>query len=379
MGRGVRIAIDARSLSVEPTGVGHFLLAAVNVWSEISQDVQFFLLSHKAISPTAQASLKQRQNVHFVMCAARIAPENGLWWLLWQFPKAAKALGAQYIWGAAGVLPLYIPRKIHSILTVHDLVYRSLPWTMASRTRIAYGLLAGRSIMRADVLWAVSEFTGREIDKFYPRRKNREIICGSGINPLRFEAQLSDDYVSEIARRYAIDARTLLFVGTVEPRKNLRFLLSLMPRLADCGVTLLIVGCRGWGDNGAVDFLNKEDFPRGAVRFCNYVSDAELLALYRSVSFLISTSLMEGFGLPQLEAMSVGCPVIAADNSAVSEVVQGGGVLVRGWDTDEWIGQILQALRERSKIVPLVYDSARVHDMHFPCGKVQRAVDALKG
>jgi glycosyltransferase involved in cell wall biosynthesis len=72
------------------------------------------------------------------------------------------------------------------------------------------------------------------------------------------------------------------------------------------------VGCGGWGDSGVADVVQRGDFPRDAVAFCDYVDEAELRALYRLATVFVSPSLLEGFGLPLLEAMEAGCPVVAA-------------------------------------------------------------------
>lgn len=280
--------------------------------------------------------------------------------------------GALVVWGAAGVLPPVIPRGIKSLLTVHDLVYRVHPETMALRSRIAYGLLGGRAIRQADYIWAVSRFTSSQIDQYYPSRRSRApIICGSGLNPVRSSRAPIPSYVQEIALKYGVNDRTLLFVGTLEPRKNLAFLLSLMPKLANLGVRLVIVGCGGWGKSGLAGIVNAPGFPRDAVRFCSYIPDEELQALYRSVAFFVSAAIMEGFGLPHLEAMAAGCPVIAANNSAVAEVVRGGGRLISGWEPACWVEGIEEALRDRPIIASRTLDNANQHDISAACSRIQ--------
>lgn len=368
----MKIAVDARSLSMQPTGVGYFLLAAVNVWSELAGETEFLLLSHKPIHPQAKCLLRVAENIRFIECPAQVLPNNGLLWYVCYFAAFAKRNGARYFWGAAGMLPPLIPKSVKSLLTVHDLVYRTHPETMALRSRIAYGFLGGRAIRQADLIWAVSSFTSSQIDEYYPRRRSdMPIICGSGLNPLRSARGIPSSYVQEVALKYGVNDKTLLFVGTLEPRKNLAFLLSLMPELAKFGVRLIIVGCGGWGKSNLAELVDAPGFPSDAVHFCSYLPDEELQALYRSVAFFISTALMEGFGLPHLEAMAAGCPVIAANNSAVAEVVRGGGLLISGWDPSCWVEEIQKAFKERSVISSRTLDNANQHDMSVVCSQVQ--------
>ena len=370
----MRLVIDSRCLSVPPTGVGHYLLAAVNVWSQLSPDTEFLLASHKPLHSQAAPLLCRALNVKFLVQPARFMPHNGLWWLLHDFVLMAETLGATHLWGSSGLLPFKVPAGMCRLLTVHDLVWRSLSHTMSGRSRFAYRLLAGRSIRQADQIWAVSRFTADQIHTFYPQRQCQAVIVGSGLNPMRFQQILSSVYLAEIVRRYGVHERTLLFVGTLEPRKNLRFLLSLMPRLAQLNIRLLIVGCSGWQQSDLVSIVQSPGFPRASVCFCGYLSDNELQALYQSAAFFISTALMEGFGLPHLEAMAAGCPVIAADNSAVSEVVREGGWLVKGWEPSEWIKTIQCAFQGREQKVAGLSGNVHRHDLAQTCMAVHRAI-----
>jgi glycosyltransferase involved in cell wall biosynthesis len=370
----MRIAIDARSLTTRPTGVGHYLLGAVNVWAAQKPDIEFLLLAHKPLHPSAAPALRQASNIRFLQQPGRALGSNGFVWLLAHFAPSARELGATHLWGAGGVLPPGGARGMATLLTVHDLVYRSLPWTMSLKSRIAHGLLAGLSIRRADTIWAVSRFTATEIERYYPRRRSRRLLVGAGLNPLRQQSKPTSGQVAEVAARYGVTDKTLLFVGTTEPRKNLAFLLSLMPTLAQGGVRLLVIGCAGWGPTRVSDIIGRDDFPRDAVRFCDYVPDTDLQALYRCAAFFISTALMEGFGLPHLEAMAAGCPVIAAANSAVVEVVSDGGVLVAGWDTDRWIAAIGEAFADVQGLRTAARRNAQRHAFDSVCVEVTRAL-----
>lgn len=365
----MKLAIDARSLSTRPTGVGQYLMAAVNVWSDLQPDWQFELVSHKPLHAAAESAVVWRPNVRFHHAPPPRLASNGLWWLLSHFDTFARQLGADLLWGASGVLPRW--RRLPALLTVHDLVYRSLPGTMSWRSRIAYSLLTGSAIRTADWLWCVSEFTATTLAHHYPRRRCQQIVVGSGLNPVRAAAP-SAQRIEDVRQRYAIHDRTLLFVGTLEPRKNLRFLLQLMPRLAAQGFKLLVVGCAGWGKTALADELRAPDFPHEAVHFCDYVPDDDLQALYRAVALFVSTSLMEGFGLPQLEAMSAGLPVVAAANSALPEVVGQGGVLVEGWEAAVWVEAINRAWHDREMLRGKALAAAARHSMTPACAALSQ-------
>jgi glycosyltransferase involved in cell wall biosynthesis len=157
----------------------------------------------------------------------------------------------------------------------------------------------------------------------------------------------------------------ILFVGTIEPRKYLVFLLRLFKELEPGRYQLVIVGDPGWGDmrKHIDEILQEKDYPAGLVHFAGFVSDDELIALYKDAAFFISVSLNEGLGLPQLEAMACGCPVIAPHHSAMIEVVQGAGVTVKGWDQGDWLAGIGDLTLNRAHYIQLGY--ARVKEYHW--------------
>jgi glycosyltransferase involved in cell wall biosynthesis len=364
----MKIAIDARCLTTPPTGIGHYLLAAVNVCAQLAPDAQWVLMAHRPMHPEVQALLTTSKNVTWIHSESNLYSRNGLLWLICGFAPMARKLGATHVWGAAGMLPRWGMGQMVRLLTVHDLVYKTHAWTMSNKSRLACAALSDASIRHADLLWCVSQFTRSEVNRFFPVRQNRPGVSGSGLNPLRVGASVNPcELMNEVRTRYAVTPRTLLFVGTLEPRKNLSFLLSLMPALAQKGCRLLVVGCQGWGNLSLENILQAPDFPRDQVVFCDYVTDAQLIALYRCVGALVTTSLMEGFGLPLLEAMTEGCPVVAPDLSAMPEVVLDGGVLLAGWDQTQWTDAITHVLEHRQFVGQAAQRAAESHSMTQVC------------
>lgn len=160
---------------------------------------------------------------------------------------------------------------------------------------------------------------------------------------------MSEEQRKSILIKYGVSEKFLLFVGTVEPRKNLDFMLELMPGLAQAGFSLLVVGAKGWGRNRIVTTLQRDGFPTDRVIMAGYVPSEDLVKLYNMAAVYVSTSLNEGFGLPQLEEMHCGCPVVSPHNSAMIEVVAGAGRTVEGWVIGTWQNAILEVYDQRDK------------------------------
>jgi len=137
-----------------------------------------------------------------------------------------------------------------------------------------------------------------------------------------------------------------------------------MPELVKHGFSLLIVGAQGWGKSGIHDPLESEKKVKDRIAFSGFITDSELITIYNHARLLVIPSINEGFGLPALEAMLCGCPVVAADHSGLHEVVKDGGMLIRGWDKQKWIQGIMEVSQNREKYIQkgmlksLYYDPA---------------------
>ena len=118
-----------------------------------------------------------------------------------------------------------------------------------------------------------------------------------------------------------------------------------MPKLyKDYKLQLVIVGARGWKDSNIFEIVNNTTYPKDSTFFCGYVSNDDLACLYDMAACFVSTSLNEGFGMPLLEALKCGCPVLTSHNSAMIEVVSDieGGHTIEGYETEAWIDAILK-------------------------------------
>ena len=214
------------------------------------------------------------------------------------------------------LLPL---RTIPTVLTVHDLIFRHLPAHHKPLNRWYLNLTLPLYCRRATHVIAVSECTRRDLIAAYDLPPEKITVIPEAADP-RFCPQ-PPEMVATVRTRYGLPERYLLFVGTIEPRKNLTRLLHAFEVLHAEGLTggLVIVGKLGWlyGDF----FAALEQSPvRDAVLLPGYVPDADLPAVYAGAQALILPSLYEGFGLPVLEAMACSTPVVASRTSSLPEV-----------------------------------------------------------
>ena len=220
------------------------------------------------------------------------------------------------------------PRRLRVVATIHDVLFRELPRCYTRDMRRGLEAVTTRLVRRAARLIVPSSRARTALLEHYDVTPDRIDVIPHGVTGLPD---------AKPAREYGTDY--LLFVGTLEPRKNLARLLEAHARLAT-RVPLVVVGARGWLDDDLVDALGT----RAQVHWEGAVDDARLAALYRGARLLAYPSLGEGFGLPVLEAMAIGLPVVVGRATAPADVAADAGLAVDPHDVDAIAGALTRLL-----------------------------------
>lgn len=242
------------------------------------------------------------------------------WHRLGLFPVQQVLGPVDLIWAAAMVVP---PASAPLVVSVHDLDFLQHPERLSARGRRFFPKAWQVTRERADLLVCHSQLVAGDIvDQGVEHGKVR--VAPLGVDLVKVTAA----QVAEVCERFGLPAEFVLWVGTIEPRKNLRNLVAAMTQLAD--VPLVIAGPDGWAIDD-VDLL--EPLGSRAVRV-GHVSEADLHALYSAASVFVLPSLAEGFGLPVLEAMAQGTPVVTSAGTATEEVAGGAALLVDPLDPE---------------------------------------------
>jgi alpha-1,3-rhamnosyl/mannosyltransferase len=237
-------------------------------------------------------------------------------------------------------------RRGRSAVTIHDVSFLRHPeFTESGNLRFLRTHIR-RTAARADAIITDSRFSADEIAELLNVAPDRLHPIHLGIDP-GFRRP-SDEALAAARGRLALDAPYLLTVGTVEPRKNIAFLVEVFERLAGFDGLLVIAGMRGWQDAPILRRLRES--PRAAsIRHLDYVPDADLPALYAGAELFLTASFYEGFGLPPLEAMACGTPVVASDGGALAEVLGAAAVLRHGFDVDDWVAAVREVLTDSGR------------------------------
>lgn len=333
-----RIAIDAsRCTRAQRTGTEQYALALLRALIPQNHDFQLTLYFREEPAPDL---LPPSPRV-----AMRVLRSPRLWTHL-PFAAALYRERPSLTFVPAHTLPWRFPGR--AIVTIHDLGYRHFPAAHPLAQRLYLDWSSQHSARRADLVLCDSAATKADMAHHYGTSPAKMRVVYPGVNPLSGKTDAAS--VAAIRAKHELPRRYFLHVGTLQPRKNIAFLVAAFQRWAtdraDADVALALVGRKGWlFDEGWLGDGRQ-------VRWLGYVDDADLSALYSGARALLLPALHEGFGFPALEAMCCGTPVLASNRASLLEVVGEAGILLDPQDEAAWVKALTaiehdEALRQR--------------------------------
>ncbi|MFA5353743.1 MAG: glycosyltransferase family 1 protein, partial [Thermodesulfovibrionales bacterium] len=266
-------------------------------------------------------------------------------WLFTEGVRLMKKDGIDIFWGTRQMLPPYLPGKTKKILVVYDLVWHYFPETMEHYNRMIAKFLFKRAIREADHIVTISEATASSLVEIVgvPREKVSLIYPAAGAYA-RLAKNDSSDYIAD---KYGAGRDYILTVSTVEPRKNLKTLLRVFSELKGEGLQLLVAGASGWKNSFIYQEYERLGLTERDVKFLGYVPDEDMNRLYSGAQLFVFPSIYEGFGMPVLEAMASGTPVIVSNASSLPEVAGDSGILLDPHDEKGWKEAIIKVISGR--------------------------------
>ncbi len=344
----LRIAIDARPFEPQRTGIGRYLESLLLTWlSEFPRD-QFVLLSPRPIFLPLDL-------VNRVECHVSRLGLPGTLWLQTQAPLEARSRSAMVFLGTCGILPA--ASSLPGLATVHDLTPLLFPSWHPFKNRLGFVPFIAPTVREAAHLFTVSRASRDDLVRFFPEAKAKTSIVYNGVAQHLRHTQAGPPPPG-LPHPY------VLFLGTMEPRKNIERLAAAMETLWDRSPSfpsLVIAGGEGWGLPGFRQQLERSRH-RDRIHFAGYVSAPDVPSLIAGARVLAYPSLYEGFGLPPLEAMALGTPVVASSSSSLPEVVGDAGLLPdpgsipqiatalqTAVENEEWRKRAIQKGRDRAR------------------------------
>jgi glycosyltransferase involved in cell wall biosynthesis len=321
----MRIGIDARLVYYSQAGIGQYILHLVDGLAKIDGENEYVLLQSRKDDTT----ILEQPNFRRVSL-----------WTPSHHRLERYSLNVELMRLGLDVLhsPDFIPPhrpSCKSVITVHDLAFLLYPHFLTRESARYYGHI-DQAVLWADHIISVSESTKRDTVQHLGVHEDKITVVYEAANPI-FRPMDRDTASQEVRSRHGVDGPFVLFVSTIEPRKNVPTLLRALWQLMQCykeDVRLVLAGGKGWLFEDAFAVVDELDLD-SRVHVLGRVSSQDLLYLYNAAEMLAHPAFYEGFGLPPLEAMACGLPVIVSNVASLPEVVGDAGLLVDPHDVDE--------------------------------------------
>ncbi len=343
----MRVVVDIQAAIAQRAGVGRYTKCLVENLGALAgtDEVRLFYFDFKGRGtpfPTPGTSQKAAR-----WCPGRIVQKA---WKTIAWPP--------FDWFAGPADVYHFPNFIRppltrgrSVVTVHDLSFLRHPETTEARNLRYLTAQIRNTVERADAVIADSAFSAREAQELLhvPADKTFPIHLGLGTELKRPAA----DVMAAARCVLRLDRPYLLMVGTLEPRKNIPFLVEVFERLGDFDGDLVIAGMRGWKFEPILARMAASS-RADRIRHLDYVTDEQLPALYAGAEALVFPSLYEGFGFPPLEAMACGTPVVSSRGGSLPEVLGEAAEYVEGFRAEEWAAAVSRILGDGARRGELV-------------------------
>jgi glycosyltransferase involved in cell wall biosynthesis len=347
--KGAVIGFDVTAALMQGGGIGRYTRELIHALTAEAPQLTYKLFSAKppAVLPVPD-SLPTAPNV-----SHHPAPLEEHWlYRLWY--RARLPVPVQLFMGSIDlfhspdfVLPP-VSGRIPTIVTVHDLSFVHYPETFPANLVAYLNRVVPWSVNRASHILADSHSTSRDLQTLWGIKSNRITVLYSGVNE-RFKPVTDKKALESVRARYGLGKPYVLAVGTVQPRKNYELLVRAFRPIAERHPhSLVIVGGKGWLEEGLLAEIERQGL-RERVQMAGFVDDADLPAVYSAADILAFPSLYEGFGLPLLEAMACGTPVISSDASSLPEVASNGSaILLSPNDEAAWTAAMVRLLEDEN-------------------------------
>src|SRR5260221_6588089 len=342
----MRVGLDGYPLAEPRTGVGHYTLELARALARISPSDEFELVSPAPFTTEVLDEIERTQLPNLRTSNPKSSSIRGHWWSV-GLPMYARRARFDLFHGTNFDVPLW--KKRRSVVTIHDLSALLHPEKHRSRLVRRARLRLPLVVRVADMIITPTESVKREVCQRFNVKSEKvsaiHLAARQSFQPMPF-AQ-----TAEIRKRLGIEDEFLLFVGTLEPRKNLLTLLKAFEQIvaqSSLHPQLVIAGGEGWLMNEVSAYLKKASIS-GRLRVTGYLDDDDLRALYSSCRVFIYPSVYEGFGLPPLEAMACGAPGIAGRIPSSEERLAGTGRVVDPLDVDALAKSIIELLDDKKQ------------------------------
>ncbi|MGH2506386.1 MAG: glycosyltransferase family 4 protein [Ktedonobacteraceae bacterium] len=305
--------------------------------------------------------------------AARVA------WEQLTLPTLIRQRGIQLLHSPANVLPEFLPHSCAGVVTLHDLAFLRMPEVLTRLKRAYHRTFTVRSLRRATMIIADSESTRRDLTELLEVSPQRIFTVYPCLDE-RFTQTVTDAEIQAFRGRHGLEQQFLLYLGTLEPRKNIPLLLDAYARfrqMTGMQIKLVLAGSKGWLYDAIFARVQQLDLENDVI-FPGFVSDIEQPLWYHAASVFVYPSLYEGFGLPVAEALACGTPVVTSTISSLPEAGAGIALTVDPHDVEAMAAALQRALSDTTLRAHCQAQAEAVHMRFSVAAMVEQTISVYE-
>ncbi len=332
----MKIGFDGKRAFNNSSGLGNYSRTLIDSLAQFYPDNEYFVFSAKTNADNFHS--------HHFRNNSKIISTNSIsntYWRSYKMVKQWNKLKMDIFHGLSNELPFYLNRtKTKTVVTIHDVIFKSHPEFYSVIDRNIYNWKTKHACKAADKIICVSENTKTELIKYYHTPEEKITVIPNAM-PGHINRMISDIKLNEINERYQLPDKFILQVGTIERRKNLLTVLKSLHQLGNKALPLVVVG-------KATEYLKeiknylRISAPQLKVVFIHDADNEMLNIVYSRAFIFIYTSLVEGFGIPLIEAAAHGIPSIASKKTCMTEAAGSGALYVDAEDVNQTANAIEQ-------------------------------------
>lgn len=319
----MRIGIDIRLIGKKRTGDEVVFFNLVKNLARIDGENEYCLLTDET-DECKLAEIRQRLEIenkkNFQIIS--LGKQNRFGWNFWSLGKYLRENPVD-IFETQYITPWFVPKKIKIVTIIHDISFNFYPKYIKLADLLFLKTLIPLSLRRADRIVAVSEFTKKEIEKYYQIPSEKIEVVFNAVSEDFLKQDASRERQDQVKKKYALPEKFLLYMGTLQPRKNLPFLIEAFAKTKAQNPELKLVIAGNINAHNA-DPRIKEQLEKlsleNDVVFPGFVDEDDKAAIFAAAHAFVFPSLYEGFGIPVLEAMSQAVPVVASEIESLKEI-----------------------------------------------------------
>jgi glycosyltransferase involved in cell wall biosynthesis len=336
----MKIGFDAKRAFRNSTGLGNYSRFIINALLKFAPENEYVAYSPKNSKQLAVGS-RQFENNNLKLPTANYKLPTGLW-RTWLIINDLQRDNINIYHGLSNELPFGIKKSgIKSVVTIHDLIFLRYPKLYPFFDRLIYKIKFKYACKNTDAIIAISEQTKRDIIEFYKISPEKITVIYQDCEEI-FQKKLSFEAINEVKTKYNLQKKYILSVGTITKRKNQLSLVKAFQALNLEDYELILVGGKTTYQNEIEHYIQQQNL--GNVQILNNLPFVDLPAIYQGAEVFVYPSIFEGFGIPIIEALHSGVPVVATTGSCLEEAGGNGAIYANPLNINNLAHKIHQAL-----------------------------------